>query len=421
MTAEKALLVQVLFPGRGRFDPAESLEELALLADSSGAEVVGTVTQELARPSSATLVGSGKLEFLVETVEGLSADLVVFDNELSPVQNRNIEQALKVKVLDRTGLILDIFALRAQTKEAVLQVELAQLEYLMPRLTGMWTFLSRQAGGIGTRGPGETQLELDRRRIQARLTQLKRRLAKVRRTRELHRAGRRDSGVPVVALVGYTNAGKSTLLNRLSGSEIYTADRLFATLDPTHRRIALPSEHAATVVDTVGFIQNLPHQLVEAFRSTLEEVATADLLLHVVDAGHPFAEEQERAVRKVLDEIGAGERPVIRVLNKIDRLDSADPAFADGGSCALDRADGVCVSARVGTGLDELLARIDSRLFPDRVKATYRIPAADGRALADLYRNGKIVRRTVMDDVIECDAELDARQAVRFRAFRVSA
>ena len=422
MTAEKALLVQVLFRGRLLRNPAESLEELARLAATSGARVVGTITQDVDRPSAATLVGSGKVDFLAEAVKGLDADLVLFDNELSPVQNRNLEKALDVKVLDRTGLILDIFALRARTGEGKMQVELAQLNYLMPRLVGHGVMLSRLGGGIGTRGPGETKLEMDRRRVQERIQRIRARLRKVRRTRALHRAGRREGHVPVVALVGYTNAGKSSLLNALTGAGAYVEDRLFATLDPTHRRLVLPKGEAVQVVDTVGFIQNLPHQLVEAFRGTLEEVTEADLLVHVIDAHHPRAAEQEDAVIAVLEEIGASDRPVLRVLNKVDLAAGRPDACGDEDAEPRDApclADGLRISALTGQGLPDLAAEIERLVAAPRVHATYRIPAADGRALAELYRGGRVLHRTDGEETLEVEAELDERSAYRLRAYRV--
>jgi GTP-binding protein HflX len=421
MSAEKALLVQVLFRGRRLRTPADSLDELGRLALTSGAQVVGTVTQDIDRPAAATLIGSGKLELLVEAVKGLEADVVIFDNELSPVQNRNLEKALAVKVLDRTGLILDIFALRARTSEGKMQVELAQLSYLKPRLTGHGVLLSRLGGGIGTRGPGETKLEMDRRRVEEKIQRIRERLRKVRRTRALHRAGRSQHGVPLVVLVGYTNAGKSSLLNALTGAGVYVKDQLFATLDPTHRRLRLPTGETILLADTVGFIRNLPHQLVEAFRATLEEVASADLLLHVIDAGRPRATDQEEAVLTVLGEIGAAERPVLRVLNKVDLVDgrpaACDPLDTDGDACL---ADGLRVSAKTGQGIPDLLAAIREKLALARVHATYRVPAADGRTLADLYRSGRVLFRRERGDTLEVEVELDERSADRLRAYRVN-
>ena len=414
MTAEKCVLIQAILPDWDREFAADSLEELGQLALTSGAQVVGTVTQELRRPSAATLVGSGKLEFLADAVTGLEADLVIFDNELSPVQNRNIEKALEVKVLDRSGLILDIFAMRAQTKEGKLQVELAQLQYLLPRLIGRGLLLSRQAGGIGARGPGEMQLELDRRRIKERIERIKKRLQKVRKTRTLHRAGRKESGLLIAALVGYTNAGKSTLQNALAQTDTYVEDRLFATLNPTHRRVELPSGKEILLVDTVGFIQNLPHQLIESFHATLEEVVHADLLIHVIDAASGTAHRQDKAVAEVLEEIGAAGKPMLVVLNKMDLLSPGSNNLS-----GFRGAEPVRISALDGTGVEQLLLKLEEALYPDLVTNVYRIPAADGKTLADLYRRGKVIERRDKDGDIELKVEISINQARRFSSFRM--
>ncbi|MEA3342029.1 MAG: GTPase HflX, partial [Chloroflexota bacterium] len=308
----------------------ESLDELAQLARTAGIGMVGQMVQRLEHPNPATFIGSGKVEELMEEVNYAVANVVIFDNELSPRHQRELEKALGdgVKLLDRTALILDIFAQHARTREGALQVELAQYEYRLPRLTRAWTHLARQAGGraggatggVGVRGPGETQLETDRRVIGRRIAQLKRELEKVRAHRGRHRARRRREDVPVVSIVGYTNAGKSTLLNSLAGADVLAKDKLFATLDPTTRRVALPGGGVALFTDTVGFIQKLPTQLVAAFRATLEEVVEADLLLHVMDITHPQVMRQAKAVDETLEEIGAADKPTINVLNKIDRL-----------------------------------------------------------------------------------------------------
>ncbi|HXF82747.1 MAG TPA: GTPase HflX, partial [bacterium] len=317
---ERAVLVGVhgVDPGR---DP--EMEELARLAEAAGAVVVGTLVQHRTRPVPATFLGRGKVEELRALCRRVGADLVIADHELTPVQQRNLEDALGIKVIDRTALVLDIFARRAQTHEGRLQVELAQMTYLLPRLTGRGTALSRLGGGIGTRGPGETKLEVDRRRIRRRITDLRRQIAEIRRTRALQRAARREAQFPTVALVGYTNAGKSTLLNALTDAGVFVEDKLFATLDPTVRRVTLPNGRPALVVDTVGFISRLPTQLVAAFHATLEEVTEADLLVHVVDGSHPDRRAQMRAVREVLGQLGAADKPTVVAVNKTDLLPPA--------------------------------------------------------------------------------------------------
>src|SRR5436190_3472299 len=327
---EKAFLVGVeLKHDDVSFFIQDSLDELAQLCETAGLDVVGQTTQKLESPHPNTYIGKGKLEELVAWKNELAYDLVVFDEELQPRQQRELEEAVGVKVLDRTALILDIFAQHARTKEGQLQVELAQYEYRLPRLTRMWTHLARQAGGggggsgvgVGLRGPGETQLEIDRRDIRSRISQLKKELEHVRTHRRHYRQRRELASVPVVAIVGYTNAGKSTLLNTLSHAHVLAENKLFATLDPTTRRVRLPSGHEALFTDTVGFIQKLPTQLVAAFRATLEEINEADMLLHVVDATHTNFLGQARTVRSVLQELGAEEKPILTVLNKMDKFD----------------------------------------------------------------------------------------------------
>src|SRR6476659_290597 len=326
---ERALLIGLEKEGVSKWDLRDSLEELRELASSAGAQVVNTVTQKLPRPTAPYYIGRGKAELIKESFQEQQVTSVIFDNELSPAQGRNLENLFARKVLDRTQLILDIFAQRARSREGRLQIELAQLQYLLPRLTRMWTHLSRQSGGIGTRGPGETQLEVDRRRVQDRIARLERELEGVRKVRSVQREGRRRHQWPVAAVVGYTNAGKSTLLNLLTGAGVLAEDRLFATLDPTTRSLRLPTNQNVLLTDTVGFIRKLPHGLVEAFKATLEEVVQADLLLHVVDVGHPQAEEQIQAVNTVLEEIGAAGKPTLMVFNKIDQLNGNGNKFRD--------------------------------------------------------------------------------------------
>ncbi|MEX0683220.1 MAG: GTPase HflX [Dehalococcoidia bacterium] len=350
--------------GRGRrWRTDASLEELALLAKTAGARVVGSTKQRMDSYSPKTYIGKGKLGEIVAERPGLDYTTVIFDDELSPSQQRNLEGELDVKVLDRTALILDIFAQHAHTKEGRLQVELAQHEYILPRLRGQWSHLERLGGGIGTRGPGETQLETDRRIIRNKISHLKKQIEEVRRQRQLHRAQRAKQGIPVVSLAGYTNAGKSTLMRALSGADVLIQDQLFATLDPVTRRIHLPSGGAALLTDTVGFIQKLPTHLVAAFRATLEEMEEATLLLHVVDITHPDAEQQAQTVDATLAELGLAERPSLLVLNKIDRLaeDGIDPADLAETLPAWARG-GLPVSAEKKWGLEELRAEIESAL-----------------------------------------------------------
>ena len=374
----------------------EHLEELGRLADTAGAEVCGTLTQQLDRPHPATYLGKGKLEELKQRTSALGASLVLFDDELSPAQGKNVEQATGVRVMDRAELILDIFATRARSNEAKLQVELAQLEYMLPRLTRMWTHLEKFRGGIGMRGPGETQLETDRRLINHRIRVLKERLAGVARAREVQRAGR--EGAFRAALVGYTNAGKSSVLRGLSGAgEVFVEDRLFATLDPLTREVALGNGLHALVTDTVGFVRKLPHQLVASFRATLEEAREADLLLHVIDASHPQWEEQRDVVDKVVAEVGAGEVPVLYVLNKTDRLGAYEGRHL-AARLAAEGADVVEASAVTPGGLDALTAALSDRLQRSRRTVELRIPAAEGRTLAQVRRLGEVVGEMYEDD-----------------------
>ncbi len=369
--------------------------------------MVGRVTQKMSRRNPATLIGSGKIEELKQARDEAHADLLLFDDELTPSQQRNLEEILDTKIIDRTALILDIFARHAQTKEGRLQVELAQLEYRLPRLTRMWTHLSRQAvGGVGLRGPGETQLEVDRRQSRERISKLKSELKEVHAHRELYRQKRKREGLPVVALVGYTNAGKSTLLNALADSEVYAANVLFATLDPTTRTINLPEGQQALLTDTVGFIQRLPTQLVAAFRATLEEIQEADVLVHVLDLTHPNAEEQAATVDKVLDELGVGDRPKIVALNKIDRLFPnliREKKSPNGKETAIEPLDSATISARMAAdlelgpgyvpvsaqlswGLDSLLAAIQSALSATLSPFKALIPYSDSELVSRIHQ-----------------------------------
>lgn len=387
-----------------------SLEELALLAQSAGAQVVGSVIQERKRPDPATLIGRGKIEELGRLLDTSHATVVFFDEELSPAQQRNVEAALGHKTLDRTQLILDIFARRARTREGRLQVELAQLDYLLPRLAGKGVLLSRLGGGIGTRGPGETKLETDRRRIRQRMAAMRREIEKVRRGRNTRREARQRGNVPVVALVGYTNAGKSTLFNALTESGAEVSSQLFMTLDPLVRRAKLGGGREVLVVDTVGFIQKLPHQLVAAFRATLEEVVEADLLLHVSDASAEDHEERESAVDAVLREIGAGERPTVRVLNKADRLEEVRRS-----AIQAQRPDAILVSARTGFGLADLRNALSVRLDLAPRQVRLRFPAADARSIAAVYSAGEVLTHEVAGEHVTLQARIPGRLVSRYR------
>ncbi len=377
-----------------------SLEELALLADTAGAEAVSTVVQQRSRLDPATLVGKGKLSELRAEVAAAGADLVIFDNELSPAQERNLSRALQVRVLDRTALILDIFALHAHTREGKLQVELAQHRYRLPRLRGRGVELSRLGGGIGTRGPGETKLEVDQRRIRRRIAVLRQEMESLARSRRTKRRRRVRHHLPVVALVGYTNAGKSALMNALTGSDATVEDRLFATLDPTTRRLDLPQGRGVLVSDTVGFVRNLPHQLVEAFRSTLEEAAEADLLLHVVDLAAREPARRMTVVRGVLGEIGAEGVPEVVVGNKVDIAD----ATAANRFRAL-RPDAVVVSAKTGAGLEALVQRLGVDAFRSSVEVELTVPFSQGHLLGVIRSTGDVVS----EEYTEAGTRLRAR------------
>jgi GTP-binding protein HflX len=407
---ERALLVGLALGRRDRARTESSLEELALLARSAGARVVGTVLQERARRDPATLVGRGKAEEVKQACEERDADVVILDEDLAPAQQRNLEQAVERKTLDRTQLILDIFARRARTREGRLQVELAQLDYLLPRLAGKGVLLSRLGGGIGTRGPGETKLETDRRRIRQRIQSIKREIEHLRRERLTRREARGRHEAPVVALVGYTNAGKSTLFNALTRAGAVVSDQLFMTLDPLVRKVRLGPGRDVLLVDTVGFIQKLPHQLVAAFRATLEEVRQADLLLHVVDASAPGVEEREAAVESVLKEIGAGERPRLLVLNKADR------ALAERLRALVEARPGAAVvSSLTGAGLDGLLSTVASRLDLEPRLVRLSFPAGDRRGVAGVYAAGRVLAHEVRNGRVLLEAEIAGRTLERYR------
>jgi GTP-binding protein HflX len=391
----------------------EHLDELERLADTAGAEVVGRLTQQLDRPHPGTYLGSGKIDELRDLVAAREATLIIFDDELSPAQGRNVEQLTNTRVMDRAELILDIFATRARTSEAKMQVELAQLEYTLPRLTRMWTHLEKFRGGIGMRGPGETQLETDRRLINHRIKVLKERLTEVQRSREVQRQGRR--GLFRAALVGYTNAGKSSILRGISGAgEVFVEDRLFATLDPLTREVMLDERHKVLLTDTVGFVRKLPHQLVASFRATLEETLAADLLLHVVDVSHPTWEEQRFVVDEVLAEIGARDRPMLYVFNKIDQLEPETLVAVEERIHNL-LPDSVFVSAATADGLEPLRRALLARVLRARPLTEVRVPVSDGRLLAEVHRTADVVEQRSEDGVVVVTARLDEASAGRLR------
>ena len=427
---ERAFLVGVeLHDHNNILSLEDSLAELALLADTAGVDVAGELTQNLRRPHVETYIGSGKVEELKALVEETLCEVVIFDDELSPRHLRELEKALgrNTRIIDRTALILDIFAQHAHTKEGMLQVELAQYEYNLPRLTRAWTHLERQAGGgggragstggVGLRGPGETQLEVDRRSIRRRIAHLKKELEKVEAYRHQHRAQRKRTRIPTVALVGYTNAGKSTLLNRLAKSDVYVADQLFATLDPTTRRVQLPGDNLALFTDTVGFIQKLPTTLIAAFHATLEEIAEADLLLHMVDISHPNALGQYQSVLQTLEEIGAGHIPMITALNKADRL--KDPEKAD--RVLENFPKSIAVSALKGTGMADLLRLVQEELFEAFEPIGVRLPYKEGALISLYHELGQVDRVEHERGGVVIHGSLPGRLLAQFANWRIKA
>jgi GTPase len=386
-THERALLIGLEKQGVSKWDLQDSLQELAELATSAGAEVVDTITQKLQKPTAPYYIGKGKAEAIKNSFQDREVTSVIFDDELSPAQGRNLETLLARKVLDRTQLILDIFAQRARSREGRLQIELAQLQYLLPRLTRMWDHLSRQTGGIGTRGPGETQLEVDRRRVQERIARLERELEAVRKTRAVQRQGRKRHQWPVAAVVGYTNAGKSTLLNLLTGADVVAENRLFATLDPTTRSFVLPNKQRVLLTDTVGFLRKLPHTLIESFKATLEEVSEADLLIHIVDLSHPRVDDQMEAVEGVIKELNAFGKQTVIVFNKIDQLQNRELT-----ETYTKRFPGsVAISARTGEGVNKLVQALQDALSAWRLRSRFRIPASESALIAEIHRVGHVL------------------------------
>lgn len=425
---EPVLMVGVQI--RSEIDPKftldDSLQELALLADTAGLEVVGEVTQNLSAPNSRTYVGKGKLEEIKLLADEFDAKMILFDDELSPRHQRELEKELGdgKRVIDRTALILDIFAQHANTREGMLQVELAQYRYRLPRLTGAWTHLARQTGGasgrsggvggVGLRGPGETQLEVDRREIKKKIVKLEDELDKVREHRNRHRQQRKKSNIPVVALVGYTNAGKSTLLNKLTKADIYVADQLFATLDPTTRQLELPSGETILLTDTVGFIQKLPTDLVAAFRATLEEIVEADLLVHVIDASHTNAQSQRLTVLETLEEIGAAEIPVLTVYNKTDLLSSEEIEDLK----EIAEPNSVFISALTGDGLDELAEAVAVGTYQTFVHVKVKLPYAEGRLVSLMHEKGHVSEVQHLEDGILIDGMVPRQLLAFFEAYR---
>ena len=425
---ERAFLVGVDLRGeQDLLSVDDSLLELSLLAETAGLEVVGMDTQRLDSPNPKTFIGTGKVDEVAALVGEVQADVIIFDEELSGRHLRELEKIFgdKVRILDRTALILDIFAQHANTREGALQVELAQYEYRLTRLTRAWTHLARQAGGgggrsgasggVGLRGPGETQLEVDRRIIRRRISSLNAQIEKVRTHRQQYRTRRKRSKIPIVALVGYTNAGKSTLLNHLTGADVYVADQLFATLDPTTRRVEFPGGQVALFTDTVGFIQKLPTSLIAAFRATLEEITDADLLLHVVDVTHPSAHAQSRAVFQTLEEIKADHIPVISALNKIDLLENSDSARK-----ALENyPNAVAISALTGEGVEDLLNSVNQLLFENFVSVSLWLPYREGALISMFHEQGHVEMVEHGEDGIQITGMLPQRLIARYSPYKV--
>jgi len=402
---ERALLIGLERSGHDKWAVKDSLEELRELTESAGAEVIDLISQKRDRPEAATFIGSGKVQELAARCRDSGANIVIFDDDLSPAQGRNLSEVLglNVKVIDRTELILDIFAQRARTREGKIQVELAQLQYMLPRLAGLWTHLSRQRSGVGSRGPGEQQLEVDRRRVQEKIHRLDHALEEVRKNRRVERGGRQRLHWPQVAIIGYTNSGKSTLMNELTGANVLAEDKLFATLDPTTRKLRMPNHQNILLSDTVGFLRKLPHHLIESFKATLEEVVDSDLLLHMVDVSHPQAREQIKAVEIVLKEIDAWGKPTVMALNKIDKLDEGSTLLEN--FCReFDHA--VPISATNRTNFDELLDEIANRLSDRRVNVTLSIPHDRAKTIALVYRSGYVTSREMENGRVVLRAQI---------------
>ena len=411
---ERTMLVSLEYGKQDRqWTSEDSLEELRQLAETAGAEVKGKFLQKRPKPDPGFFIGRGKVRDLALYAQQEDIDLCIFDEELSPAQQRNLEQALGIKVIDRTALILDIFAQRAQTNEGKLQVELAQLQYTLPRIMGQGLSLSRLGGGIGTRGPGETKLETDRRIIRDRIAYIKSCIDKVQNVRKLHRSYRNKNQVPSVSLIGYTNAGKSTLLNILTNSDVYEKDQLFATLDPTTRQLELPDKRQAILTDTVGFIQRLPHQLIAAFKSTLEETLDADLLVHVIDVSHPLYKEQSEAVYRVLEEAGVQDKPILSVFNKIDKLPENSGLLEQLQAIP----ESVCISAKKQIGLETLLSVITDHLKLKTMEVTLLIPYSDSGTAAKLFEAGTVLSQDYEAEGIKTKVRIQADDISRWEKY----
>ncbi|MFH2038842.1 MAG: GTPase HflX [Chloroflexota bacterium] len=423
---ERAFLVGVSIIGKKNILALDdSLLELSLLSETAGLIVVGQLTQNLAHPNPVTFIGSGKVQELIALAEETLAEVIIFDDELSPRHQRELEKSLgkDLRVLDRTALILDIFAQHAKTSEGMLQVELAQYEYYLPRLTGAWTHLARQAGGgggrsgsvggVGLRGPGETQLEVDRRSIRNKISHLKKELEKVRAHRQRYRSQRKRSRLPIVVIVGYTNSGKSTILNRISNSDVYVADQLFATLDPTTRRVELQGGYQALFTDTVGFIQKLPTTLVAAFRATLEEIAEADLLLHIIDISHPSSQGHARSVIETLKDINASQIPIITVLNKVDKLSAPDTAQ----KIIAEFPNSVAISAITGDGLPLMMDLIREILYENMIPIEVRLPYNQGYLISLFHETGQIERVENERNHVLIQGRIPGRLVAQFNAW----
>ncbi|MFH0880595.1 MAG: GTPase HflX [Lentisphaerota bacterium] len=412
---ERALLVGVIQQGRRAADVADSLDELAQLADTAGADVLKRVVCKQGSPHAATYIGKGKVMEIAAQITELGITTVIFDDDLSPGQGRNLEELMPAKIIDRTQMILDIFAKHAHTKEGALQIELAQLQYLLPRLKRMWTHLERQKGGIGLRGPGEMQLEVDRRRIEEKIVRLRKELEHVRERRAEQRRGRRRHGWALLTLVGYTNAGKSTLLNALTGASVMAEDQLFATLDPTTRKLDLPNKQSALITDTVGFIRKLPHHLVESFKATLEEVLEADLLIHVIDASHPKVHDQIAAVEVVLRELGAQSKPVVLALNKMDQ----ERAKGQAASLFDPLRRVVKVSALTGEGLKDLCHEVADCLKDRNIQVKLHVPQSEGQLLSLIRSQAQVFHQEYEQDLILIEAAIPGKIYSRCKAFLV--
>ena len=400
---ERALLIGTNNENRMDWETKDSLEELSRLTETAGARVETTIVQELKKVDASLFIGRGKVGEVKDYVSSHDIDVVIFDDELTPTQQRNLEESFNTKTIDRTGLILDVFAQRAKSKEGKLQVELAQLTYTLPRLKGKGFILSRLGGGIGTRGPGETQLEVDRRKIKERITRLKREIEKVRRVRELHRQGRRSFSRSSIALVGYTNAGKSTLLNYLSHTGVLVENRLFSTLDPKIGIISLPNNQDVFISDTVGFINKLPHQLIAAFKATFEEAKESDILLHVIDISSPHFEAHITAVNRTLEEIGMPQKIIIHVLNKIDSVPHERMISA----WARKLENGVAISASTGEGVKTLLSMIEDFISSSMQRVKLKIPFDAGKTISHILRNGNIITKKYIDTGVIIEAEVN--------------